>query len=310
MSIMEQVLELANSEIGYLEKKTNSQLYDKTANAGSNNYTKYWAEVSPDLQGEAWCACFVTWTLLKIVGKEKAKQLLWHYPYISCQNISKLFTLNSNPKVGDIVIFYRNNRFAHTGWVVKVEGDKFYTIEGNTSGASGIVRNGGGVCKKSYYNSNLPGTKFITLDWGLVQEETVINSYGEITANSLNIRKNPTTNSAIIGKHIAGDSVFILTETDGWYKVNYPFGIGYIKAEYVRLTYQPVVEEDNFSNIAQQYKNYVAGLEPDSWSKEARDYAESAGYIQGDSRGYKKYKSELTREELVQILFNIFKRKV
>ena len=32
---------IALAEIGYLEKRSNSQLDSKTANAGSNNYTKY-----------------------------------------------------------------------------------------------------------------------------------------------------------------------------------------------------------------------------------------------------------------------------
>ena len=39
------VLGTAEEEIGYLEKKSNSQLDSKTANAGSNNYTKYWREI-------------------------------------------------------------------------------------------------------------------------------------------------------------------------------------------------------------------------------------------------------------------------
>ena len=35
------VIAVAMNEVGYLEKRTNAQLYDKTANAGTNNYTKY-----------------------------------------------------------------------------------------------------------------------------------------------------------------------------------------------------------------------------------------------------------------------------
>ena len=38
---IEKVILIAKNEIGYLEKKSNSQLDSKTANAGSNNYTKY-----------------------------------------------------------------------------------------------------------------------------------------------------------------------------------------------------------------------------------------------------------------------------
>ena len=32
---------IALAEVGYLEKASNEQLYDKTANAGKKNFTKY-----------------------------------------------------------------------------------------------------------------------------------------------------------------------------------------------------------------------------------------------------------------------------
>lgn len=162
------MIEIAEAEVGYLEKRSNSQLDSKTANAGSNNYTKYWRDVYPSYQGSAWCACFVSWVLMKAFGLTTAKKLLKHWPYVYCPTLGSLFTKYANPEKGDIVIFYRNGRFSHTGIVIRVEGDKFYTIEGNTSGGSTIVANGGGVHKKSYYNSNLPGTKFCRLNWSLV----------------------------------------------------------------------------------------------------------------------------------------------
>lgn len=53
---IEKVILIAKNEIGYLEKKSNSQLDSKTANAGSNNYTKYWRDIKPSYQGQPWCA--------------------------------------------------------------------------------------------------------------------------------------------------------------------------------------------------------------------------------------------------------------
>lgn len=100
----------------------------------------------------------------------KSKKLLKHWPYVYCPTLGNLFTRNANPKIGDIVIFYRNGTFAHTGIVTAVIGDRFYTIEGNTSGASGIIANGGGVCAKSYLNSQMPGTKFCTPDYSIVSD--------------------------------------------------------------------------------------------------------------------------------------------
>lgn len=113
MSAIDKVIGIAETEIGYLEKKSNSNLYDKTANAGSSNYTKYWAEIKPEYQGQPWCACFVTWCFVKAFGKDKATQLLKHYPYVYCPTMSGLFNLYANPKRGDIVIFKRNGTFTH-----------------------------------------------------------------------------------------------------------------------------------------------------------------------------------------------------
>lgn len=166
---IEKVILIAKNEIGYLEKKSNSQLDSKTANAGSNNHTKYWRDIKPSYQGQPWCACFVSWCFMKAFGLETARKLLKHWPYVYCPTMSGLFTLNANPKIGDIVIFKHNGTFTHTGLVTAVVGDRFYTIEGNTSGASGIIANGGGVCAKSYLNSQMPGTKFCTPDWKLAK---------------------------------------------------------------------------------------------------------------------------------------------
>lgn len=170
---IEKVILIAKNEEGYLEKKSNSQLDSKTTNAGSANYTKYWRDVKPSYQGQPWCAAFVSWCFMKAFGLENAKKLLKHWPYVYCPTLGSLFTKNANPKVGDIVIFYRNGTFTHTGLVTAVIGDRFYTIEGNTSGASGIVANGGGVCAKSYLNSQMPGTKFCTPDYSIVSDISV-----------------------------------------------------------------------------------------------------------------------------------------
>ena len=165
---IEKVILIAKNEEGYLEKKSNNQLDNKTANAGSANYTKYWRDIKPDYQGQPWCAAFISWCFMKAFGLDNAKKLLKHWPYVYCPTLGKLFTRNANPKIGDVVIFYQNGMFTHTGLVTAVIGDRFYTIEGNTSGASGIIANGGGVCAKSYLNSQMPGTKFCTPDYSIV----------------------------------------------------------------------------------------------------------------------------------------------
>lgn len=181
------LIAVAKNEIGYLEKATNDQLDSKTANAGYNNYTKYWRDIYPAYQGQPWCACQISWDMMTAFGLETAKKLLRHWPYVYCPTMANLFTLYANPQVGDIVIFKHNGVFTHTGLVIKVQGDQFWTIEGNTSGASGIVANGGGVCQKSYYNSQLPGTKFCRPDYSIV---TSIKSNSSTNTSTIVATKN------------------------------------------------------------------------------------------------------------------------
>lgn len=60
----EQLLAVAKSQVGYLEKATNSQLDNPTGNAGKNNWTKYgaWAKSCGwGYNPAAWCAMYVCW---------------------------------------------------------------------------------------------------------------------------------------------------------------------------------------------------------------------------------------------------------
>ena len=200
MTAIEKLISIAKAEVGYLEKKSNSNLDDKTANAGSKNYTKYWRDIKPTYQGQPWCACFVTWCYVQAFGRDMAEKLLKHYPYVYCPTMADLFELHANPQPGDIVIFKRNGEFVHTGIVTLVSGDYFETVEGNTSGGSSIIANGGGVCAKSYYNSNLPGTKFVRPDYSIIESEDIdMTKYEELKAE--NERQNEVINQ--IGQDVA-----------------------------------------------------------------------------------------------------------
>ena len=75
MKSIDKLLNAAKNEIGYLEKRSNSQLDSKTANAGSSNYTKYARDLYPSLQGQPWCDMFVDWCFVQAYGKEAALEL-------------------------------------------------------------------------------------------------------------------------------------------------------------------------------------------------------------------------------------------
>lgn len=162
MGTLNGLISRALAEVGYLEKKNGNTnyLYDKTANAGSANYTKYGKEmhdIYPSVMDYPayWCDAFVDWLFYKEFGIANAKGLLGgnfdDYTVASAQlykNKGAWYT--KNPKVGDQVFFKNDSRINHTGLVVAVTSSTITTVEGNTSGASTVVANGGGVCKKSY----------------------------------------------------------------------------------------------------------------------------------------------------------------
>ncbi len=158
------LLEIALAEAGYLEKKSLSRLDDKTANAGSGNFTKYARDLyaagyyNGNKQGVAWCSMFADWCHYIAAGKDKALA-----QKISCQSgvygASCTYSMGyyqaagrffKDPQPGDQIYFGSGKTAEHTGIVWKVSDGCVFTVEGNTSEKSGVVSNGGGVFQKSY----------------------------------------------------------------------------------------------------------------------------------------------------------------
>lgn len=162
------LIEIAQAEVGYLEKESNKSLDSKTGNAGDENYTKYARDLykagyyNGNKNGYAWCDVFVDWLFWKLCDKDAAKaqkMISQSGPYgagcsWSASYYRKAGRFYKSPKVGDQIFFGAEGDEYHTGIVYKVDSSKVYTIEGNTSGSSGVVANGGGVFKKSYALSN------------------------------------------------------------------------------------------------------------------------------------------------------------
>lgn len=162
MNAIEKLLSIASNEVGYLEKKNGNSLYNKTANAGSANYTKYGYEMNKLYPATmdypaAWCDCFVDWCFVQAFGKETAMRILHKFDDYTV-NSAGYYKNNkewyTTPKIGDQIFFKNaNGGICHTGIVYKVDNTYVYTIEGNTSSVSGVVANGGAVEKKKYARS-------------------------------------------------------------------------------------------------------------------------------------------------------------
>lgn len=144
------LLEIARAELGYKEKETNSQLDDKSANAGDGNWTKYARDLysagyyQAAKNGYAWCDMFVDWCFWKLGGSREKGEWLecqtglygagceWSSDYY--RNAGRF---DKNPKPGDQIFFGKANAEEHTGIVEKIENGIVHTIEGNTSNMVG-----------------------------------------------------------------------------------------------------------------------------------------------------------------------------
>lgn len=267
------VIQVALAEVGYLEKKSNASLDDKTANAGDKNYTKYARDMDAlgfyngRKQSVAWCDIFVDWCFVQAYGLEAALALTCQplgknncgagckYSRNYYKNKKQLF---DTPMPGDQIFFYPKDGIGgsaiqHTGLVYAVDDSYIYTVEGNTSGANGVVANGGGVCKKKYSRKYARLAGFGRPDWNMggasttpavtTKTETAApttTASGKIvliTANSLNARVGDSQKYDSVGYVQKGEKYeWVATSpATGWHAIRMNKRICWVSPNYSKV---------------------------------------------------------------------------
>ena len=146
----EDVLAVASEEIGYFEKASMFAIDDKTANTGTNDYTKYARDMYEyyprwyigNKNGYGWCDVFADWCFIKTFGYRNALDLLCQ-PERSAGAICRcsLDYFNQkgqfhteDPRPGDQVFFGTSlTNVSHVEIVERADDDYIYTIGGNCS---------------------------------------------------------------------------------------------------------------------------------------------------------------------------------
>ena len=165
-----EVVKIATAEDGYLEKKSDAYLDDKTKNAGNKNYTKYARDMNEkgkgkgllngDKQAKDYCALGIIWDFCVSADwdLDKVRKVLCFDGSVDnggaaagCKYFRNYFKakkrLDKNPKVGDVV-FFTTDKDAdpeHVGLVIKVTEKQIKTQEWNTK-----LNNKWGVFQKTY----------------------------------------------------------------------------------------------------------------------------------------------------------------
>lgn len=156
---LSKVIEIAWGELGVTESP-----------AGSNR-VKYWTDFDPAFQGQPWCAAFLWWCFRE-AGESAA--FFGGAKTASCGTLLRWYREQgltvpvSEVQPGDIVIlnFSGTKETQHCGLVTEKSNIinlstgmpySIWTIEGNTSSSDGSQSNGGMVCEKTRYPSQIVG---------------------------------------------------------------------------------------------------------------------------------------------------------
>ena len=240
------IINWAENERNYTEKDSLTDLDDKTKNAGDDNYTKYSQEVdalgvfSTQVQGQPWCATWVTDGFINTYGVDKGLDMLCQPNKNSnaacCGDAAEYYQKAgrwyTSPQVGDQVFFKTTKyQYAHTGIVTEVTDTEVTTIEGNTSSEKGVVSNGGAVTKK-HYPVGYSGFKgFGRPKYEVKQEEPDFKPYVvRLTAIALNVRTGPGTQYPVAMVIRGGGAFTIVAEENGFGKLK--SGAGWIMLQH------------------------------------------------------------------------------
>lgn len=207
-----------------------------------------------------------------------------------CQrnNIKKLLWQGDKNLIGQVS---KQNMTVHRWFAAKAcPGDWLYNRHGQIASAVNARLNGSTVSGGS---------------------DTVVNYQGKVVVNSvLNCRDEPVSGSVLL-TYPSGAIVTITKERNGW---GYT-GAGWVSLDYIeKITTTPTVEEDDdmdvnrFKELWMEMRKELQDNDSSEYSKEARDWATSAGLIVGNGTTVNgepncMWGDVLTREQFVTVLY-------
>lgn len=223
---LENIIAVATTQLGYKEGSLSGEV------AGHNDCTKYGAWYP--MNYNAWCAMFVSWCAdqagipTTVIPKHASCDVGMQW-FIDRGRFSysTAYGGSYSPKRGDIVYFgmKASSYFdsTHVGIVHKVDSEKIYVLEGNSSDK---------VQEVSYKKSLSYILGYGKPDYSL--ESAVLKPGKYITnASVLNFREEPNTSCSIIGQFEYG-TLITITEISNtkWGKTSYNGKTGWVSMDY------------------------------------------------------------------------------
>lgn len=191
MATPNDVVAVARSQVGYVESGG--------AGGNSGNITKYWAELAPSLQGQPWCAAFVSWTFKHAGAPLPPTPWNFGFTYVGAMvdSARQHGWVIPRPVPGAIVCFGSEHTEVCTS-TADANGN-FGTVGGNTSsGSGGSQVNGGGVYARTR-NVNGSGIGPCTF----VMPPVYTTQEDDLTPEQDQRLKNAEASSALAATHAA-----------------------------------------------------------------------------------------------------------
>jgi len=174
---------------------------------------------------------------MKLPSQFYGNAIDWWYSNIR----SNTFSYGSEPRANSIVVWSGGSKgYGHVGFVEKVVGDTIYYNEGNVERrgyydgyvktiSKQAIKNRGNLFLKGYIYLNGSSN---SSNNNSNNDYTIIKT-SKVSCSSLNVRSNPSLSSAVIGGVSKNQTVSIISESNGWSKIKYGSGIGYVSSKYL-----------------------------------------------------------------------------
>ena len=109
-------------------------------------------------------------------------------------------------------------------------------------------------------------------------EETTVKK-GTVTADILNVRSGPSTETEKLGKLSLGTTVDILAQSEGWYEISFESNTAYISTEYVRIIDNTLTGLQNAGISIVDYAKAYLGT-PYAYGGNTPSGFDCSGYVQ------------------------------
>ncbi|MBP2240544.1 N-acetylmuramoyl-L-alanine amidase [Cytobacillus eiseniae] len=115
-----------------------------------------------------------------------------------------------------------------------------------------LSTNGNWVQLDTSFGVGWASTDYVQLKNTATKNLEDTRSSGTVTSNVLNIRSTPSLNGSIIGKLSAGDTITILSQSNGWTEISYSGTKAWVSSQYVQTDSTPDQSNKQSENVSTQ----------------------------------------------------------